>query len=573
MFEKLNAYGRFVLIFDGFDEMKHGMTVRGFEKQVSDFLKLDKANSRIIILGRDTAFHSEVEFRSIIEGKKRTLGGAQADDLTRRAFRPIVIQGFTLKEAHHYISNYFPIAVENASHRSGKSFDPSWIADRKKELVSGSVDELLDRPVHAQMLCEIATDQNISLDHISRFKLYDKFIHHLINREVQKKGRSQNFDVEHRRVFNSSLAWWLWENGGASTTTFANIPDDLCSKSVDKAPHDYDEIALRRELVAGCLVSKGGDAIYFSHRSIQEFLVAEHLITTNFFLSNFRSDGNERNAIFLIANLLTPEIVDFLVSGFLNRNVSQEDMNDLFVRITQLSPNADISLIFLDFCTKLLCAARVGLDPWSSPWSFLIENFVRVGRAEFRIPNGDLKNATELFIAGTRRDINKASMAIMYWARCLRRDIGNANKLTAVLLASMISPGALEAGLKAINGRQAGTSGQYVVEYRLQPLLWLFLNVVKIESPQDGEIRAKLDIIKIINWSRLQCGLKVPDEILSGVVQTFRSISYCSLSDICESLADIKYTVGDISTVRRYFTNTEFQKRVRPSNIRVGGIN
>ena len=71
LFETLNASGQFLIIFDGFDEMKHGMTIARFERNVSELMRLDKASAKLLVLGRDTAFQTDVEFRSIIQGQSR----------------------------------------------------------------------------------------------------------------------------------------------------------------------------------------------------------------------------------------------------------------------------------------------------------------------------------------------------------------------------------------------------------------------------------------------------------------------------------------------------------------------
>src|ERR1700757_1196656 len=75
-----------------------------------------------------------------------------------------------------------------------------------------------------------------------------------------------------RRKFNRSVAWWLWQQGGASTSVFHDLPVEMCKAAVVGIRHEFDIEGLKRELVAGCLVEKGGGTIYFAHRSIQEFL-------------------------------------------------------------------------------------------------------------------------------------------------------------------------------------------------------------------------------------------------------------------------------------------------------------
>src|SRR5262249_39789314 len=70
--------------------------------------------------------------------------------------------------------------------------------------------------------------------------------------------------------------------------------------------------ALRMELTAGCLIEKGlSGTIYFGHRSLQEFLVAEHLIATNF----DRVSPQDKSAWLWTLDLVTREVGSFIVEA------------------------------------------------------------------------------------------------------------------------------------------------------------------------------------------------------------------------------------------------------------------
>lgn len=164
--------------------------------------------------------------------------------------------------------------------QDGPATDPKWVEQRVAELVSGRFDQLLERPVHAQMLCEIAAHPDQLRTDMSVYELFDSFVHYLLLRELEKRGRDKDFPIKVRRRLNASLAWWLWERGGASTTTLNDIPQPLCDEATRDISHSLQKEEMRRELIQGCLIEKGAQTIYF-HRSIQEFLAAEHLIETD----------------------------------------------------------------------------------------------------------------------------------------------------------------------------------------------------------------------------------------------------------------------------------------------------
>jgi NACHT domain/Restriction endonuclease len=273
----LNEQGRLVLIFDGFDEMKHGMTFAMFQNNVSEIMRLDKGQAKIIILGRDTIFANDHEFKFVVLGRQFTKYGQEVPSRTRRALRHVKLRGFSVDESKLFVERYFPERLRTITPVDKCWSDPLRIADRIRQICEHT--DLIRRPVHAQMLCDIATDPAISLTAMSAYRLYDVFIHYLIDRETSKKGRFRGFGFIQRRKFSELLAWHLWQAGGASTTTYADIPNDLLWAAVGEARHEFDDEGLRRELLIGCMVEKSSGGIFFPHRSIQEFLVAEHIWT------------------------------------------------------------------------------------------------------------------------------------------------------------------------------------------------------------------------------------------------------------------------------------------------------
>lgn len=199
LFEKLNQAGRFVILFDGFDEMKHGMTLQKFETMIRELLRLDRGRAKILILGRDTAFHDQHEFRAIIEGRQMTSAGFEVATMDRRQFTPVTIRDFKIDEARNFVRGFFPSLMTESSKGGSPAPSSGWIEKRIEELVGGEFDTLLVRPVHARMLCQIATDPNVVLGSISKYGLFDRFVHFLLDREVSKRGRDPRFGIDSRR--------------------------------------------------------------------------------------------------------------------------------------------------------------------------------------------------------------------------------------------------------------------------------------------------------------------------------------------------------------------------------------
>ena len=310
VFRMLNRMGHFLIVLDGFDEMKHGMTFPNFNSQFNRLLELAEDNAKVLILGRDTAFADEWEFRTIIDGVSQTPNGTIVKSHERPECQHTKIAPFSRDEAREFIVSYFTLLVK----RDGISTKDQRVAERTSLLNSGKFDALLGKPVHAQMLCRIASDFQFDLEGLTEFRLYDQFVHYLLDREIKKIGRYPGFGIDIRRKANAGLSWWMLSQGGASTTTIADAPSSVFKAAVGDAQHSFDSAGLVRELSQGCLIEKGLGTIYFGHRSIQEFLAAEHLFATEYLSGGFSSLEGAASVL----KYTTPEMVDFLSEFFEN---------------------------------------------------------------------------------------------------------------------------------------------------------------------------------------------------------------------------------------------------------------
>lgn len=283
---QLNDEGCFIFILDGFDEMKHGLTFEQFKYNFSELLSLHVPKSKIIILGRPTAFLSEAERAFILFGRDTTADGQALRDLGWPTFRVFDISDWTVQQGRTFITTYFPVVCR----KHAAQLAPSDAKKRLQRLLSGAYDKFLTRPVHARMLAEIAAERADLLDSLSELRLYDRFIHTLLRRETAKPGRDKRITVGQRRRFAAELAWWMWEKKGRlRSIRIEEIPEELINKFQTLHP-DIAKSELRRELVASCFVDKhDAMVIYFPHRSFQEFLVSEHLTEDNLSASDFKS--------------------------------------------------------------------------------------------------------------------------------------------------------------------------------------------------------------------------------------------------------------------------------------------
>lgn len=273
-FLALNRKGRFIIILDGFDEMKHSMTWADFKAQVKNLLRLHGEKTKIILLGRPSAFLSEAEDRYILKGE-RPVGESWVRLPEWPRFHELELSDFTRPEREDFIAKYLNFASKQAVQlvSEGRAKLTNEIADNDPALFK--------KPVHSKILTDLATDPNFDLEQFrtgsSRWLLYQEFVNSLYNREMEKRTRS-DISTERRLKFLADLAFWLWTEQGTQISFAVNqLPKRLFENINIEDSEDLQPIC--RELLTGSILErKSGDVFFFGHRSFAEFLVADRLL-------------------------------------------------------------------------------------------------------------------------------------------------------------------------------------------------------------------------------------------------------------------------------------------------------
>ena len=553
-FRALNRNGRFLILYDGFDEMKHGLTPTKFQQVLAELMKLDEGDARILVLGRDTAFHDDLEFKAVIDGVQTTPAGQAIRTPGRRPYRHVEIRGFTPVEARLYVGRYFPIRA--SEEQAGPARDANWVNRRVEELVSGRFDRLLERPVHAQMLCEIAVHPDQLRQDMSVYQLFDSFVHYLLLREVEKRGRDRDFPIAVRRRFNASLAWWLWERGGASTTTLGDIPQSICDEAARDVPHSLAKDEMRRELIQGCLIEKGTHTIYF-HRSIQEFLAAEHLIETDL----LQREPRGGSWLQTVTSAVTPEVIEFVVAG---ANVNQERRNraiDWFGALAEARAYR-VPLPGFDLFIQLARSVNLRLPPVpDSPWLVWLAFFQRTGAKDFAHRGRNTFNVLADLLLDARGARREVQAAILYaLGRTLFHGRGEANGVplafAALLPVSRLKEAVAEAAYKK--------SERHIIRHDEDFLLWSLLRSWTITRERDDVQSITVDLERLHHDAM---GV-LPDGFDADVEDGVRHVSF-PVQSLYVALGSRRpaVTERDIDAIRPYFNNTLLRALIAPIEI------
>lgn len=275
LFNEMNRLGLLLIIFDGFDEMKHGMTERDFKRIFTEIKKLVDGASRVMVLGRPSALTSDSD-RAVLFGSKKSKSIVDAirDQIT---FKEVTIAEFDDNQLETFVNHYLDILNTKRNENGKEVLETDTIRQRAEEVLSEKFRELIRRPVHAEMLCKIAvTYPEQVLTQRSRYQLYQSFILMFLDREAGKQAR-EAIEMEARLSFMKGVAWHFWPDKGHQGFTIAQVK----SSGIDVPEKERPTDDIYREMLIGSLVERKDENLYFfAHRSFQEYLVAEYIINT-----------------------------------------------------------------------------------------------------------------------------------------------------------------------------------------------------------------------------------------------------------------------------------------------------
>ncbi len=299
--EHLNQSGRLVVVLDGFDEMKHAMTAADFLANFREFNRLLAGKAKVILLGRPTALPSEAR-QQVLRGDTRV-----ADQVIKSAVYQRWLERtmalFDEGETRRLLTSSLSTLQARHAGEGTYQYPEGFVPKRLVEIFEQVPHDLLRRPVHVQLVAEIAANPSFDLRGFNLYRLYEHFIKTMVERDTVQKQARKPIALESRLNFQRELAWWAWCRPGATQGCFFRheVPPALLQGL--PAGNSVDEEGKRNEYIVSTLTEeKESGVLFFAHRSFQEFLVAERL----------RLVRPTPAAHSEISNFLTPDIIDFL---------------------------------------------------------------------------------------------------------------------------------------------------------------------------------------------------------------------------------------------------------------------
>lgn len=271
--------GRLLIVLDGFDEMKHAMTAADFYANFKEFNRLLVPGGKVLLLGRPSSLPSD-SMELVFRGNRR-FGDSYVADPAFQAWQERRLDFFTLQEATTLLGLHLKSVMSKYESERAVQYPDGYFARRIKEIAALVPFELLRRPVHVTLIAEVAADANFSFEGFNEFRLYQRFIEKMVERDTVDKPARREIALEHRLSFQRELAWWAWKRIGVAQGIFNR--EDVPAAILDGLPagKSVDVEGKRNEYIVSTLTeAKDGGMLFFAHRSFQEFLVAERMTTT-----------------------------------------------------------------------------------------------------------------------------------------------------------------------------------------------------------------------------------------------------------------------------------------------------
>ena len=300
-FEHLNHSGRLLVILDGFDEMKHAMTASDFFSNFREFNRLLTGQSKVILLGRPNALPSGAQ-DLVFRGTKK-VGGQRVASIEFNQWEEWSLAFFDETESRALLGSLLTRLTASYEAAGRFTYMQGFAQERAAEVLARVPPDLLARPVHVQLIAELAADPGFDFEGFNRYRLYDHFIRSMVERDTTQKRARKAIPLKERLQFQRDLAWWAWRRIGKVQGSFSReeIPSSLLVDFSEGNATD-EEGKLNEYIVSTLTEEKDSGVLYFAHRSFQEFLVAERL----------RLAKPDPNAHAEYSTHLTPDIFSFL---------------------------------------------------------------------------------------------------------------------------------------------------------------------------------------------------------------------------------------------------------------------
>lgn len=315
-FVELNNQGKFLLIFDGFDEMAQKVDFDVVAENFRELAKVATSRSKVLLTCRTTYFRYEIESQSVLGGKEKVTSTLPT---TQTGFEIIQLEELTDEQIVQVMAKRIDSEQKAIEY---------W--NRLKSIYD--VPSLAHKPVLIPMLIEVMNDivDNNSIDAATIYHIYtDRWLG-----QAHSEGRTYLKTKWQSLFFVSALAWYMLKTQELKIH-WKQIPVFINNHfNIDLIETDY----YANDLRTNTFLKRDESGFFeFSHKSMTEFFVAyKFAIELGVLKQQYRKDIPEEElqqksiqelAASIGAVLLNSESIQFLKEMVSKREILKELFN------------------------------------------------------------------------------------------------------------------------------------------------------------------------------------------------------------------------------------------------------
>ncbi|MFO0970705.1 MAG: NACHT domain-containing protein, partial [Gemmataceae bacterium] len=253
--EQLNAEGRLLILFDGFDEMER--RVSDYRTAVDNFWEIAKLvcpKAKIVLTCRTSFFRHRAEEEQILARESAAAAADLIDLKDRQEFEVV------------HLAEFDDAQIQEAVRRRAPA---NWQDLFRRVQALPDIEDLSHRPVLLAMITETLPGLSKAED-LNLATLYEKYTSDLLARRV-----SESITADDRRYFVEELAWEM-QTRQQLTVPFSEFPERVARRFQLK---NAEEAAFfERDMRTQSYLIRDDTGNYrFAHKSMMEFFVARRL--------------------------------------------------------------------------------------------------------------------------------------------------------------------------------------------------------------------------------------------------------------------------------------------------------
>jgi len=379
VFKELNSQGKFLLIFDGFDEMAQKVDYSTVVENFWELSRVAVSNSKVLLTCRTTHFRYSMESQKVLSGRVHIPSYSL----------PISQPGFEIVNLQELSENKI---LEVMGKRIGDTEKAKQYWENLKPVYD--IPGIANKPVLIPMLIDVMPDI-VDEETVDPATIYHTYVENWIERS-HKEGRTYLKTKWQTIFFITELAWHMIKTQNLKIF-WKDIPNFIHDKlGIESKELDY----YAHDLRTNTFLKRDAKGIFeFTHKSMTEFFVAYkfafELGAINDDYANGISDEHKKQRTIEELNsefgytALTPEIILFL-----------KDMIDNVNAIRILFHNAKQQSIGSGFLVSNLITLLLNLK----------ESFDSEDISDTNIPNGEFQNASLTNCKFDRSNMSKSNL-------------------------------------------------------------------------------------------------------------------------------------------------------------------